>query len=126
MSRTRVLVIEDEADILELIVYNLTREGYQLRAAAATAWKGCSGAPGHCQALMLLDLMLPGLDGIEICRRLKEDPATRRIPIIMVTAKGEESDIVLGLGVGADDYVTKPFSPRELLARVRAVLRRGR
>jgi DNA-binding response OmpR family regulator len=75
--------------------------------------------------IVLLDLMLPKLDGIEVCRSLKNDPLTRSIPIIMVTAKGEESDIVLGLGVGADDYVTKPFSPRELLARVKAVLRRG-
>jgi len=124
MTRTTLLVIEDEADILELIVYNLAREGYAA-SGCRDGLEGLKRARQELPGLILLDLMLPGLDGIELCRRLKEDPATRGIPVIMVTAKGEESDIILGLGVGADDYVTKPFSPRELLARVRAVLRRG-
>lgn len=124
MQPHRILVIEDEADILDLMIYNLGREGYR----ATGCREGLDGLRLARQGnpdLILLDLMLPGLDGIEVCRKLKAEATTRRIPIIMVTAKGEESDIVLGLGVGADDYVTKPFSPKELLARVRAVLRRG-
>ncbi|MEM7164675.1 MAG: response regulator [Planctomycetota bacterium] len=124
MSREKVLVVEDESDILELIEYNLERDGYRVYSCR----DGEGGLELARQAgpdLVLLDLMLPGLDGIEVCRKLKEDPVTRAIPVIMVTAKGEESDVGLGLGVGADDYVAKPFSPKELLARVRAVLRRG-
>lgn len=124
MSREKILVVEDESDILELIEYHLEREGYR----TVTCQDGEAGlelAREEAPDLALLDLMLPGLDGIEVCRKLKEDPVTRAIPIIMVTAKGEESDVVLGLGVGADDYVAKPFSPKELLARIRAVLRRG-
>ncbi len=124
MKRPKIAVIEDEADILEVIEYNLSREGYR----TLTSRDGEAGlrlVRKKAPDLVLLDLMLPGLDGIEVCRRIKEDPLTRSIPIIMVTAKDEESDVVLGLGVGADDYVTKPFSPKELLARVKAVLRRG-
>jgi two-component system phosphate regulon response regulator PhoB len=120
----RIVVIEDEADILEVIRYNLAREGYKV-ITSRDGEEGLATVRKEAPDLLLLDLMLPGLDGIEICRRLKEDPVTRPIPIVMVTAKGEESDIVLGLGVGADDYVAKPFSPKELLARVKAVLRRG-
>ncbi len=119
----KILVVEDERDIARMIEYNLKKEGYRpslvhdggLAAAAAAREK---------PALVLLDLMLPGLDGLEVCRRLKADARTARIPIIMLTAKGEEADKVLGLGLGADDYVTKPFSLKELLARVQAVLRR--
>ncbi len=124
MDPRRILVIEDEADILEVIEYNLVREGYKI-SCVSDGDEGLEAARRLAPDLVLLDLMLPGLDGIEVCRRLKEDSVTGNIPIIMVTAKGEESDVVLGLGVGADDYVTKPFSPRELIARVKAVMRRG-
>ncbi len=119
-----IVVIEDESDILEVLQYNLEREGFRVR----TCRDGASGlrlVREESPDLVLLDLMLPSLDGIEICRRLREDSVTREIPVIMLTAKGEESDVVLGLGVGADDYVTKPFSTSELIARVRAVLRRA-
>jgi len=125
MSKEKILVIEDEPDIGEVIQYNLSREGYWVSVIT-------DGDDAYDQVLrespdlVLLDLMLPGTGGLEICRRLKEDQVTRSVPIIMVTAKGEESDVVLGLGMGADDYVPKPFSPRELVARVRAVLRRGK
>ena len=124
VKRTKILVIEDEPDILEVIEYNLRKEGCKV-VTAADGTAGLEAARREAPALVLLDLMLPGTDGIEVCRRLKADPVTRATPIIMVTAKGEESDVVLGLGVGADDYVVKPFSPKELVARVRAVLRRG-
>lgn len=123
MQREQIVVIEDEADILEVIEYNLSREGYRVHSTR-NGEDGLQVVKTEDPELVLLDLMLPGLDGIEVCRRLKGDPRTRPIPIIMVTARGEESDIVLGLGIGADDYVTKPFSPRELMARVKAVLRR--
>ena len=124
MKPDKVIVIEDEADILEVIEYNLAREGFRV-LSARDGQEGLRLIKRETPDLVLLDLMLPGLDGIEICRKLKEDPMTRPIPIIMVTAKGEESDIVLGLGIGADDYVTKPFSPKELMGRVKAILRRG-
>jgi DNA-binding response OmpR family regulator len=124
MKREKVVIIEDETDILEVIEYNLSREGFRV-LSARDGKEGLRLVRKEAPDLVLLDLMLPGLDGVEVCRRLKEDALTRAIPIIMVTAKGEESDIVLGLGIGADDYVTKPFSPKELLARVKAVLRRG-
>lgn len=124
MSRPKIFVIEDEPDILEVIEFNLVREGYRV-LSSRDGEAGLEVIGRENPDLVLLDLMLPGLDGIEICRRLKTDPITRPIPIVMVTAKGEESDVVLGLGVGADDYICKPFSPRELLARVQAVLRRG-
>ncbi len=124
MRHEQIAVIEDESDILEMIAYNLTREGYKVLSARDGA-AGLELVRQEAPDLVLLDLMLPQLDGIEVCRRLKHDPLTRAIPIVMVTAKGEESDIVLGLGVGADDYIPKPFSPKELLARIKAVLRRG-
>jgi len=120
-----VLVVEDEDDIRDLLTYNLSREGYRVESVA-DGEDALERARQGGLDLILLDLMLPGRDGIEVCRALKTEPATREIPIIMVTAKEEESDIVLGLGLGADDYVVKPFSPKELVARVRAVLRRGR
>lgn len=125
MAKDTVVVIEDEADILELVQYNLSREGYEVIGISHGA-EGLDHVREHPPALVLLDLMLPGMDGNEVCRELKTDPATKHVPVIMVTAKGEESDIVLGLGLGADDYVTKPFSVKELVARVRAVLRRGK
>ena len=124
MKKTKIVVIEDEADILEVIDYNLSKEGFDV-SSSSDGLDGLALVQKEIPDLVLLDLMLPGMDGIEICRTLKTDPATRSISIIMVTAKGEESDIVLGLGIGADDYVLKPFRPRELIARVKSVLRRG-
>jgi two-component system alkaline phosphatase synthesis response regulator PhoP len=123
-KREKIAVIEDEADILEVVQYNLRREGY-LVVASRNGEEGLDRVRKENPDLVLLDLMLPGLDGLEVCKRLQADPVTAAIPVIMVTAKGEESDVVLGLQMGADDYVTKPFSPKELLARVKAVLRRG-
>jgi two-component system alkaline phosphatase synthesis response regulator PhoP len=123
MARETILIVEDETDIAEMVVYNLSREGY--RAAAVTSGEDAlhrlRQAPFD---LVLLDLMLPGLDGLELCRRLKQEEKTRAIPVVMLTAKSEESDIIAGLELGAEDYITKPFSPRVLVARVRAVLRR--
>jgi DNA-binding response OmpR family regulator len=124
MPAQKILVIEDEADILEVIAYNLRREGFVV-LTSRDGDEGLELAYKEAPDLLVLDLMLPGLDGVEICRRLKQDPVTAGIAIVMVTAKGEESDIVLGLGVGADDYIAKPFSPKELVARIKAVLRRG-
>ena len=122
---TRVLVVEDEADVAEMIRYNLGREGYDVRLAAngTDALRQVKDARPD---VILLDIMVPQLNGWEICRRLKQDRETAAIPVIMVTGRTEEGDKVLGFEMGADDYVTKPFSPRELLARVRAVTRRGR
>ena len=120
-----VLIVEDEPDIRALVVHHLKREGYQVSAAASgeEALRQVQAAPPD---LVLLDLMMPAMDGLEVCRRLRQDPATAMLPIVMLTAKGDEVDRVLGLEIGADDYVVKPFSPKELLARVRAVLRRSR
>ena len=123
MAREKILIVEDEVDILEVIEYNLSREGFRV-LSSREGDEGVRIARSDAPDLVLLDLMLPGLDGLEVCRRLKADPVTSDIPIIMVTAKGEESDVVLGLGIGADDYVTKPFGPKELVARVKAVIRR--
>ncbi|GBD93261.1 transcriptional regulatory protein YycF [bacterium BMS3Abin05] len=123
MARKRVLVVDDEEDILELIGHNLKKEGYDVQSVA-TGEEALRAASENIPDLIVLDLMLPGVDGLEVCRRLKEDPDTRRIPIIILSAKGDEADIVTGLELGADDYVPKPFSPRVLVARIRAVLRR--
>ena len=123
MKREKILVVEDEADLREVLSYNLTREGYRVVTAEGGS-EGLRKARKEVPHLVLLDLMLPDVDGLEVCRRLKKDPVTSSLPIIMVTAKGEESDVVLGLGVGADDYVTKPFRMREVVARIRALLRR--
>jgi DNA-binding response OmpR family regulator len=121
-----VLIIEDDPDIAEGLRYNLEREGFAARVAE-TGEKGLQAALDRKSppALILLDLMLPGMTGTELCRRLRREPATRRTPIIMLTALGSESERVAGLDLGADDYITKPFSVRELLARVKAVLRRA-
>jgi len=124
VKRESILVIEDDRDIRELIEYNLTREGYTVRAAG-DGEEGLRQARTNAPDLVILDLMLPGVDGVDVCRWLKRDPVTRNIPVVMVTAKSEERDVVMGLSVGADDYVTKPFGPRILLARIEAVLRRG-
>jgi DNA-binding response OmpR family regulator len=119
----KIMVVEDEKDIARMVEYNLRKEGYRTALVHDGSFAAATAAKEH-PALILLDLMLPGLDGIEVCRRLKADTRTASIPIIMLTAKSEESDKVLGLGLGADDYVVKPFSVKELLARVKAVLRR--
>lgn len=123
MAKFKILVIEDEEDILELETFNLTKEGYQA-LGVTTGEEGLRSVRVDAPDLIVLDLMLPGISGMDVCRVLKQDEGTRNIPIIMVTAKGEESDIISGLELGADDYLTKPFSPRVLLARVRTVLRR--
>ncbi len=120
----KIIIVEDEQDILDIITYNLAREGYKVQGATDGA-EGLDLIRREVPDLAVLDIMLPTLDGIEICRRLKSDSAVSEIPIIMVSARGEESDVILGLGLGADDYIPKPFKPRELVARVRAVLRRG-
>jgi two-component system phosphate regulon response regulator PhoB len=125
MTDKKVLIIEDEEDILALIHYNLTKEGFKV-FCAATGEDGLKKISEQKPDIILLDLMLPGLSGVEICRTIKEKPETSEIPIIMVTAKGEESDIVAGLELGADDYITKPFSPKILVARTKAALRRPR
>lgn len=116
-------VIEDEEDIAKLIKYNLSLEGYGV-GHSATGEDGLNAINTDLPDLVLLDLMLPGMDGLQICRKLKSHQKTAKIPIIMVTAKGEEDDIVKGLELGADDYITKPFSPKILLARVNTALRR--
>jgi DNA-binding response OmpR family regulator len=125
MPKEKILVVDDEEDILELVRYNLAKEGYRL-ACVTSGEQALREAKEGSPDLILLDLMLPGLDGLDVCRRLKSDPVTSVIPIIMLTAKGEEADIVTGLELGAEDYVTKPFSPRVLLARLKACLRRKR
>ncbi len=123
VARETVLVVDDERDILELVKYNLDKEGYQV-TAVATGEDALLAARSKLPDVVVLDLMLPGVDGLEVCRRLKADPKTRGIPIVMLTAKGDDADVVAGLELGAADYITKPFSPRVLTARIRAVLRR--
>lgn len=123
MAKKMILVIEDEHDIQELVKYNLVKEGYPV-SLADTGEHGIKLARSESPGLILLDLMLPGIDGLEVCKVLKGDSKTSHIPIVMLTAKGEEADIVAGLELGADDYITKPFSPRVLIARIRALLRR--
>lgn len=119
----RVLVVDDEDDLLELLRYNITREGYQV-TCVASGEEALRSVRRNAPDLIVLDVMLPSIDGLEVCRRLKSESKTRDIPIIMLTAKSEEGDIVAGLEHGADDYIAKPFSPRVLLARVKALLRR--
>lgn len=124
LASEKIVVIEDEPDILELLEFNLRHEGFQV-VSVTSGMEGLQAVRREQPDLVLLDLLLPGVDGLDICRRLRSMPETRNVPVIMVTAKGEESDVVLGLGVGADDYVSKPFSPKELVARIKAVLRRA-
>ena len=123
MSKPAVLVVEDEADIADLVAYHLGREGYDV-VRATTGEEGLELAREKKPALVVLDLMLPGIDGLEVCRQIRAEAATQSIAVLMLTAKGEEADIVVGLQIGADDYVTKPFSPKVLVARVKALLRR--
>jgi len=123
MSKKKILVVDDEEDILELVSFNLSKEGYDI-TCTTTGEEALEVIRTSRPDLMVLDLMLPGINGLEVAKTLKHDPKTRDIAIVMLTAKGEEADIVAGLELGADDYVTKPFSPRILAARVKAVLRR--
>jgi len=123
MARKRILVVEDEEDILELVTYNLMREGYQVEGVR-TGEEALTAVNRELPDLIVLDLMLPGVDGMEVCRQIRANTKYQHVPLVMLTAKTEESDIVSGLELGADDYVTKPFSPKVFLARVRAVLRR--
>lgn len=122
MEKATILIVDDEEDIIELVELNLAREGYQT-LTCTTGEKALEIAGSKRPDLVILDLMLPGIDGMEVCRRLKANPDTRRIPVLMLTAKGEETDIVAGLELGASDYVTKPFSGKVLMARVRRLLR---
>jgi len=123
MAGETVLVVEDEEDIQELIRYNLSKAAYKV-SCVGSGEEALKSARSNPPDLMILDLMLPGVDGLEVCRRIKQESATSSVPIIMVTAKGEETDIVVGLELGADDYITKPFSLNVFLSRVKAVLRR--
>ncbi|MCD6225389.1 MAG: response regulator [Deltaproteobacteria bacterium] len=123
MQKKRILVVDDEEDIRELVGYNLSRDGYMVDSAVSGE-EALKITKKNIPDLILLDLMLPGIDGLETARRFKNDSLTSSVPIIILTAKGDEADIVTGLELGADDYVTKPFSPRILNARVKAVLRR--
>lgn len=125
MTKGSILVVDDEEDILELIRYNLEKEGYK-PSCVASGEAAIQSARSELPDLIILDLMLPGIDGLDVCRVLKNDPKTKHIMIIMLSAKGEEADVVTGLELGADDYVTKPFSPRVLLARVKNALRKQR
>jgi two-component system phosphate regulon response regulator PhoB len=119
----KILVVDDEEDILELVQYNLVKEGYDV-VCALTGEKALEVAASIPIDLIVLDLMLPGVDGLSVTQKLKNDPGTSDIPIVMLTARGEEKDVVTGLEMGADDYIPKPFSPRILMARIRSVLRR--
>lgn len=123
--KRKIAVIEDDRDINELIAYNLEREGFSVMRSL-DGGQGLFLIQKERPDLILLDLMLPGMDGLEVCQALKQSDATKEIPIIMITAKSEESDVVVGLQMGADDYITKPFSPKVLIARIKAVFRRGK
>jgi len=125
MPKEHILVVDDEEDIRELIAYNLEKEGYGV-ATVKTGEEALARIAREQPDVVILDLMLPGVDGLEVCRRMKMQEQTRDVPIIMLTAKSEDSDIVAGLELGADDYLTKPFSPKVLVAHLRAVLRRAR
>ena len=123
MAKENILIVDDEEDVLELVRYNLSKNGYGVETAT-TGEEALAKARAKLPDLVILDLMLPNIDGLEVCKSLKNDSKTQNIPIIMLSAKGEESDIVTGLELGADDYVTKPFSPKILVARVRRILHR--
>lgn len=124
MQKGTICIVEDEEDIRDILEIQLKREGY----STISAEKGEAGLDlvrEKLPSLVLLDLMLPGMDGFDVCRKLKEEKSTKEIPIIMLTARGEEAEIITGLEIGADDYVTKPFSPRVVISRIKSVLRRG-
>ena len=124
MSAVKITLIEDEEDIRHLLIYNLEKDGYTV-SGYESGEKGLAAIRADPPDLVLLDLMLPGIDGMGVCRQLKQDKATRDIPLIIISARGEESDIIAGLELGADDYLSKPFSPKILLARIRTILRRA-
>lgn len=123
MAKPAILVVEDDVDILRLITYNFKTSGFDV-ATARDGYEALALARRRVPDLIILDLMLPGLDGLEVCKELKRSEATRKIPVLMLTARAEEVDRIVGLELGADDYVVKPFSPRELILRVRAILKR--
>jgi len=123
MGNVKILVVDDEPDIVELVTYNLKKEGFDV-SSAFDGEEALARIRKEKFDFIILDLMLPGIQGVEICRIMRSDPLTKNIPIIMLTAKGEEIDKILGLEIGADDYMTKPFNPRELLARIKTVMRR--
>lgn len=125
MAKEKILVIEDEEDIQELIKYNLRKEGYENLQFADSGEDGLRLANTFMPDIILLDLMLPGMDGLSVCRNLKSKPETSKIAVIMLTAKSEETDVIIGLEMGADDYIPKPFSPKILIARIKAALRRN-
>lgn len=124
MPTENILIVDDEEDVLELVRYNLDRNGYKIDTAV-TGEEALVKAKAKLPDLIVLDLMLPGIDGLEVCKTVKTDARTQNIPIIMLSAKGEEADIVSGLELGADDYITKPFSPKVLIARIRRILHRS-
>ncbi|MGL4943038.1 MAG: response regulator [Thermoguttaceae bacterium] len=124
MSNEKILIVEDEKDIAELLVYHLEKDGYKRVVAVSSGEDALREAKSNTPDLIFLDLMLPGIGGLDVCRKLKSRGETSDIPIIMLTAKSEESDVVVGLELGADDYITKPFSPKLVVARMRAILRR--
>ncbi|KAF0144429.1 MAG: DNA-binding response regulator [Nitrospirae bacterium] len=124
MHTKKILIVDDEPDLAELVSYNLRKEGFEVSSASDGEEALKKIRKGNFN-LVILDLMLPGIQGMELCRILRNDPKTKHLPIIMLTAKGEDVDKILGLEMGADDYIAKPFSPRELVARVKAVLRRS-
>ena len=124
MTKTSILIVEDDTDILKLLAYNFRAAGYDV-LTSEEGYGAVTVAKQRLPDLVILDLMIPGLDGFEVCKELKRSPETRNIPVIMLTAKGEEVDRIVGLELGADDYVIKPFSPRELMLRARAILRRS-
>jgi DNA-binding response OmpR family regulator len=123
MKKGTILVIDDEKDLIELVRYNLENDGFDV-IAATDGQSGLDVVKKHRPDLVVLDLMMPGLDGLQVCQQLRADPRSARIPLIMLTAKATEADRIIGLELGADDYITKPFSPREVIARVKALLRR--
>ena len=125
LLKQKILIVDDEPEAVELVEFNLKQAGFEV-ATAADGEAALKQAKAHLPALVVLDLMLPEIDGLEVCKLLRRDPTTAKIPIIMLTAKAAEIDRVLGLELGADDYVTKPFSPRELVLRVRKILQRGK
>lgn len=126
MAKEKILIVEDEEDIQELIRYNLEKEGYQNLRVADSGERALDILKNFVPDLILLDLMLPGIDGLAVCRQLKSQNETAQVPIIMLTAKSEETDVIIGLEMGADDYVAKPFSNKVLIARIKSVLRRSR
>jgi two-component system phosphate regulon response regulator PhoB len=126
MSNDKILIIEDEEDIQELLKYNLKKDGFEQLKITNSGEAGIAAVKSFLPNIILLDLMLPGIDGLNVCRQLKNNSDTEHIPIIMLTAKSEESDIIVGLEIGADDYIVKPFSNKVLIARIRSVLRRAK